>query len=240
MTRNLDVACFKNGDPIMEARASDDWGYAAQHGLPAWCYYENNHVYGKKFGKLYNWYAVNDPRGLAPDSWHIPSLMEWEEMVQVLSEDGHINVNATLKGGKDWQPDYEMNKIFRRNNNNNDQDNDDFSALVNALFGDDDGGKSEGNENFEEENIGVKNESIPCGFNALPGGGRGRFGNAFFAKNDSAYWWTSTAFEEEGFEDNAYFVLLYENDETLQTGNYNEKKLGFSVRCVREKSLQID
>ena len=36
------------------------------------------------FGKLYNWYAVNDPRGLAPEGFHIPSSSEWEILINYL------------------------------------------------------------------------------------------------------------------------------------------------------------
>jgi uncharacterized protein (TIGR02145 family) len=44
----------------------------------AWCYYENDAKNGVKYGKLYNWYAVNDARGLAPAGWHVPTDYEWE------------------------------------------------------------------------------------------------------------------------------------------------------------------
>lgn len=43
-------------------------------------YCNNSLEYGMKYGKLYNWYAVNDPRGLAPEGWHIPSFMEWDQL----------------------------------------------------------------------------------------------------------------------------------------------------------------
>ena len=32
---------------------------------------------GAVYGKIYNWYAVHDPRGLAPKGFHIPSNEEW-------------------------------------------------------------------------------------------------------------------------------------------------------------------
>jgi hypothetical protein len=78
METNLNVDKFRNGDPIPEARTKEDWLSAAKNGKPAWCYYENN---GEKYGKLYNWYAVNDPRGLAPEGWHIPSDEELMDRV---------------------------------------------------------------------------------------------------------------------------------------------------------------
>ena len=67
MTKNLDVATFRNGDPIPEATTEGDWKAYASAEEAAWCYYDNDPKNGKKYGKLYNWYAVNDPRGLAPN-----------------------------------------------------------------------------------------------------------------------------------------------------------------------------
>ena len=71
MTRNLDVDRFRNGDLISNIESDKEWEEAGENGQPAWCYYDNDPEYGKKYGKLYNWYAVNDPRVLAPQGWHI-------------------------------------------------------------------------------------------------------------------------------------------------------------------------
>jgi uncharacterized protein (TIGR02145 family) len=73
MTKNLDVSRYRNGDPIPQVQNIDDW-YNANIG--AWCYYEFNSENGPIYGKLYNWYAVNDPRGLAPEGWHVPTHQE--------------------------------------------------------------------------------------------------------------------------------------------------------------------
>jgi uncharacterized protein (TIGR02145 family) len=77
MTENLNVDKFRNGDPILEAKTDEEWQKAGKEGKPAWCYYSNNPANGKKYGKLYNWYAVNDPRGLAPKGWKIPKNQDW-------------------------------------------------------------------------------------------------------------------------------------------------------------------
>ena len=47
----------------------------------AWRYYNNNPANNATYGKLYNWYAVNDSRGLAPQGWHVPSEAEWTKLV---------------------------------------------------------------------------------------------------------------------------------------------------------------
>jgi uncharacterized protein (TIGR02145 family) len=77
MPQNLDVNIFRNGDTILHAKTKDEWDTAAKEGIPAWCYYENNPSKYEKYGKLYNWYAVTDERGLAPRGWHIPDDTEW-------------------------------------------------------------------------------------------------------------------------------------------------------------------
>src|SRR6185436_5977257 len=67
MSRNLDVSRFRNGEPIPEARTTEEWIEAGKNGRPVWCYYENKPELGVIYGRLYNWFAVADPRGLAPD-----------------------------------------------------------------------------------------------------------------------------------------------------------------------------
>lgn len=73
---------------------------AGEEKIPAWCNYKNSGTYGKKYGKLYNWFAVNDPRGSAPKGWHIPSDVEWEELVKQL---GGANVaSERIKSKSGW------------------------------------------------------------------------------------------------------------------------------------------
>lgn len=81
MAENLNVATFRNGDPIPELKSAADWLAAYRTESPAWCYYNNDPKNGEKYGKLYNWYAVNDPRGLAPVGWHVPTDKEWQTMI---------------------------------------------------------------------------------------------------------------------------------------------------------------
>lgn len=77
MLRNLNVSKYRNGDIIPEVKDSATW---ANLKTGAWCYHTNSSANGKTYGKLYNWYAVNDPRGLAPEGWHIPNLIEFAEL----------------------------------------------------------------------------------------------------------------------------------------------------------------
>jgi uncharacterized protein (TIGR02145 family) len=83
-SKNLDVSTYRNGDPIRYVSTSADWQDAANKKEGAWCYYNNDSSNAKKYGKLYNWYAVIDPRGLAPLGYHIPSDDEWSELTTYL------------------------------------------------------------------------------------------------------------------------------------------------------------
>jgi uncharacterized protein (TIGR02145 family) len=89
LTENLNVDHFRNGDIIPEAKSDEDWGKAGDLRQPAWCYYDNNPENGKKYGKLYNWNVINDPRGLAPKGWHIPSEKEWRILIEKVAKDGN-------------------------------------------------------------------------------------------------------------------------------------------------------
>lgn len=96
MTENLNVDVFRNGDPIPEAKSNSEWEKASDEKKPAWCYYDNDPSNGQIYGKLYNWYAVNDPRGLAPESWHIPTDEEWTVLTEYLTEKELIKESNTI------------------------------------------------------------------------------------------------------------------------------------------------
>jgi uncharacterized protein (TIGR02145 family) len=98
--KNLDIANFKNGDPIPEVKSEDEWEQAGTDGKPAWCYYDNDSSIGKKYGKLYNWYAVNDARGLAPTGWHIATDEEWTTLSNFLG--GEDIAGIKLKCDTGW------------------------------------------------------------------------------------------------------------------------------------------
>jgi len=101
MTNNLNVDKFKNGDAIPEAQTSEAWLKAGEEGKPAWCYYDNDPVNGNKYGRLYNWYAVTDPRGLAPSGWHIPSDAEWTTLTDYLGGEDVAGHKMKSKAGWD-------------------------------------------------------------------------------------------------------------------------------------------
>jgi uncharacterized protein (TIGR02145 family) len=106
---NLNVSHFRNGDAIPEAKTPEEWTNAAAEGKPAWCYYENDPENGKIYGKLYNWFAINDPRGLAPEGWHIPDNGDWRTLIKNLK--GIDVASGKLKNKTGWKSKNGTNQI---------------------------------------------------------------------------------------------------------------------------------
>lgn len=87
---NLNVTTYRNGDPITEVTDPTAWA-----GLTtgAWCHYANDTANGVVYGKLYNWYALNDPRGIGPIGYHVPTKVEFTTLTTFLGGTG-------IAGGK--------------------------------------------------------------------------------------------------------------------------------------------
>ena len=81
MAENLKVTHFRNGDPIPQISDDSQW-YDLTSG--AYCNYENDSGKVEVYGRLYNWYAVNDSRKIAPMGWHVPSDAEWQTLIDYL------------------------------------------------------------------------------------------------------------------------------------------------------------
>ena len=107
MAENLNVEHYRNGDVIPTENEIEEEidvkkdvkknGYSTSG---RWSYYENDSENGKTYGKLYNWDAVNDPRGLAPEGWHIPTDAEWKELEDSLG--GYLVAGGKLKAFTLW------------------------------------------------------------------------------------------------------------------------------------------
>jgi uncharacterized protein (TIGR02145 family) len=100
MSKNLNTATFRNGDVILHAKTNEIWKMANEKEIPAWCYYNNDAENELKLGKLYNWFAVNDSRGLAPKGFHVPSKAEWDSLVTFLG--GQPVAGKKLKNKEGW------------------------------------------------------------------------------------------------------------------------------------------
>ncbi|MCO6499322.1 MAG: SH3 domain-containing protein [Vicingus serpentipes] len=108
MAENLNVTHFRNGDEIPQVQNDRSW-YDLR--TPAWCYYNNDPKSEALYGKLYNWYAVTDERGLAPEGWHIPSKEDWEKLMN-----GDKEIGFKMKAEKDWDNSKYHNNVSTGNN----------------------------------------------------------------------------------------------------------------------------
>jgi uncharacterized protein (TIGR02145 family) len=103
MSENLNVTQFRNGDFILEAKNQEDWIRAAEGKIPAWCTVQIDSINTITTSKIYNWYAINDIRGLAPNGFHIPESQEWNILIKNASKENEPS--KALKGRKCWITD---------------------------------------------------------------------------------------------------------------------------------------
>lgn len=103
MLDNLCVNTFKNGDPVQEARSKQEWANANIKKEPAWCYFKSDAKGEESMGLLYNWYAIVDPRGLAPIGWKIPTIQDFRQLMEIV-----LDQKIDLESKSRWK------KLFRR------------------------------------------------------------------------------------------------------------------------------
>jgi|GEM_PF-1589176 len=128
MVENLNVTTFNDGTQIPEAKTKDDWAKAGKEGKPAWCFFANNSANGKVYGKLYNWFAVTNKRGLAPKGWHLPNIDEWDKLSNYLGAEASNSMKSTYG----WTNDVNGNN----GNGNNKTGFSCFPAGIRNCFGD--------------------------------------------------------------------------------------------------------
>lgn len=99
-SENLNTNRFRNGDLIPQVVGEKEWVRAFERGQPAWTHPYFDPEHGSKYGKLYNYHAVHDPRGLAPEGWHIPTRKEWATLNEHVG--GMFSTGADLKA-REWK-----------------------------------------------------------------------------------------------------------------------------------------
>jgi len=110
MIENLRATHYQDGTPIISLKSDRSWVNAPRGG---YSYYNSDENKAVVYGALYNWFAVNDERNIAPRGWHIPSIGEWEQMISFLkesrtnfdnSEDLNSDIGSELAGRKElWK-----------------------------------------------------------------------------------------------------------------------------------------
>ena len=233
MSENLNVDHFRNGDIIPEVKSKEDWEEAGKNGQPAWCYYENDPKNGEKYGKFYNWYAVNDPRGLAPEGWHIPSDGEWTEMINFLDADNNPDPqNEISQSGESARQSNIAGGMLKYTGSDGDDTyiyhpNRASADITNVREG-----------LWNSPNTGATNET---GFSALPGGERSVSGKDNYISFQTSFWSSTELKEEEKtnieswYKDDpiAWYWTIGYSRAAISRGILNQG-CGVNVRCVKD------
>ncbi|MBN1185844.1 MAG: fibrobacter succinogenes major paralogous domain-containing protein [Bacteroidales bacterium] len=100
MAENLKVTHYRNGDDIPLVKEADMWAKLLKGSYSGIDYIANK---VGTYGLLYNWYAVNDKRGLAPEGWHVPSLDEWSALLSYLGGQKLAGGKIKATGTQQWR-----------------------------------------------------------------------------------------------------------------------------------------
>jgi uncharacterized protein (TIGR02145 family) len=101
MAENLKTTKYRNGDIIPNITSNSAWGNLTS-GAMSW--YGNNPSANKDiYGGLYNWYAVNDIRNLAPAGWHVPTDEEWTTLTTYLGDANTCGGKVKETGYAHWK-----------------------------------------------------------------------------------------------------------------------------------------
>lgn len=103
LARNLDATHFANGDPIPRITGTVEWAVAGSTGQPAQSAYANDKARVARDGLLYNYAAIQDPRGLCPEGFRIPDDSDWAALEATLGRD----IAATRMKTRQFWPDTE-------------------------------------------------------------------------------------------------------------------------------------
>ncbi len=206
MSQDLKVKTYQNGDSVIYKPSAIAW----QDTTSGYCIYDTT---ASIVGFLYNWYAVNDARKLAPAGWHIPSDIEWKVLELTLG------MSFAQVDSVNW-----------RGTNQGDQLK--FGAFTNRV---------QGSWNYCDAYGPANNSPLPpgtqivwptnsSGFSAMAGNCR-LFNGILGVPTGygfTGFWWSSTM--EEG---KAYYRYLDYNKPNVFR-YFGDKRYGFSIRCVKD------
>jgi uncharacterized protein (TIGR02145 family) len=97
---NLSTLTYANGDSIKLCSSKAEWASCTEG---ACIIYSNDEKNKETYGILYNWYAVHDSRGLAPNGWHIPTDAEWQTLINHLGGQNVAGGKLKQKGTTHWK-----------------------------------------------------------------------------------------------------------------------------------------
>ena len=216
MAENLRVTRYNNEDDIPTGLSNADWGSTTSGAYEIYPHegggITENDVEGinsdaemvAAYGKLYNWYAVVDSRGLCPQGWSVPSDDDWITLVNYVVSQGFLNSNVTNGAGNALKSCRQVGSPLGGECNT--------STHPRWYWNSDNT-----HHGFDE-----------FGFSALPGGYCGTNGSYYFI-GYYGYWWSSSELSSI----HAWKRQMYSNNGMVYR-SFLDKRLGFSVRCVRD------
>ena len=92
MVENLKTTKYRDGTSIPNVTGNSAWSSLT---TGAYCDYNNTSSNSSTYGRMYNWYAINDTHNLCPAGWHIPTDAEWTNLTNHLG--GESVAGAKLK-----------------------------------------------------------------------------------------------------------------------------------------------
>ena len=119
--QNLNNSTFRNGQEIARAKNLTEWEQFFKNGEPAYCSLNYNEKNDSVYGKIYNWFAVVDPRGLAPEGFKIPTSNEWSYLRAYLNYDTvcrcalYKNSADKLRSTNQWKSKTVGQNLFQMN-----------------------------------------------------------------------------------------------------------------------------
>jgi uncharacterized protein (TIGR02145 family) len=201
MKKNFDGILYNNGDTIPQVKDASEW---VNLKTGAWCYLGNDSSNLKLKGRLYNWYALNDSRGIAPEGFKVPEKEDWEILARYLGE--HNLKTSHLETRNKFQK--VLNTISDKFSLNG------FENTVGYKLKKPIGWSNKGNGS---------NES---GFGAVPAGER--YEKGLFTRGDS-HWWCRKKLPSGK---TSIFFVGYDNRRIFTTDL--EKFYGFSIRFIKK------
>jgi uncharacterized protein (TIGR02145 family) len=202
MAENLKTTKYNDGTAIPNIAGDATWDAAT---AGAYCDYNNTQANSTTYGRLYNWYAVdnnsttrvasNGGKNVCPTGWHVPTDAEWTTLTDYLTNNGYGYESSGSDIGKSMAATFGWNTNPTAGNIGNDQ---------------------------------ASNNS--SGFSGLPGGYRNvNTGRFFFGMGFGGYWWSSPALDASSTWNRALFL----NFPNVYRYNSN-KTMGQSVRCLKD------
>jgi uncharacterized protein (TIGR02145 family) len=101
MAENLKTTKLQNGDALLNGGITSNWRNYCTSDISAYADYNGSTTLGEQYGRLYNFFAVNDTRKLCPVGWRIPSLNDWNILESRL---GVSDAPIKLKSTQGWNP----------------------------------------------------------------------------------------------------------------------------------------